>query len=182
MPSIPRTAAASCASSSLPSATSNSRSTRVRSSESTRLSLSELDPALRTRTRKALVWPDPIHDFRRILAVVARVLPSAQTLIDHLLADVRRLRAERRHAVDDIHDKVIPIEVVEHDHVERRGGRPLLFIATHVDVGVIGSPVREAMDQPWIAVIGEDHRLVLGEELVELRVAETVRVLGRRLE
>ena len=95
---------------------------------------------------------------------------------------MRRLRAERRHAVDDIHDKVIPIEVVEHDHVERRGGRPLLFIATHVNVGVIGSPVREAMDQPWIAVIGEDHRLVLGEDLVELRVAQPMWVLGRRLE
>src|SRR5438445_6443544 len=181
MPSMPRTAAASCVSSSLPSATSNSRSTSVRSSSSTRLTLSELEPALRTRTRNDLVWPDPIHDFGRILAVVPRVLSGAQPLIDHLLADVRRLRAQRRHAVDDVYDQVITIEIVEHDHVEWRGRRAFLLVSAHAVVGVIGTPVRAAMNQPRIAVVSEDHRLVLGEDLIELRITQAVRVLGRRL-
>src|SRR5260370_38002290 len=133
MPSTDRTALASLLSSSLPSATSNSRSKTTWSSSSTTLSLRVLDPALRTRTRNGLLLPGPVENFRRVLPVVARVLPCVQSLVDHLLADVSRPRAERWHSIDDVHHEVIAIDVVQHRHVEGRGGRALLLVATDVD-------------------------------------------------
>ncbi len=38
------------------------------------------------------------------------------------------------------------------------------------------------MDQPGVGVKGEDGRLVAGEQRVEIRIAQAVRVLGLRLE
>ena len=83
----------------------------------------------------------------------------------HLL-DVGHLDGQTRHAVDDIIDQVEPVEVVEDDHVERRRGRAFLLVAADVNIVVIGAPVREAMDQPGVAVKREDHRLVPREQVV----------------
>ena len=62
------------------------------------------------------------------------------------------------HAVDDVDDEVEPVEVVEHDHVERRGGRALLLVAAHVQVVVVVPPIGEPMDEPRVAVVREDDR------------------------
>src|SRR5260370_20472646 len=182
MPATDRTALASLLSSSLPSATSNSRSKRPWSSSSTTLSLRELDPALRTRTRNGLLRPGPIENFRRVLPVVARVLTRVQSLVDHLLANVSRLRAERWDPIDDVHHEVVAIDVVQHRHVEGRGGRALLLVPADVDVRVIRPAIRQAVDQPWVAVVGEDHRLIACEYLVELGLLQSMRMLCCRLQ
>src|SRR5207245_10542090 len=104
-----------------------------------KLSMSKLDLALRTSTRKAQVGPNPGGDIGRVLAVVARVLPAAQPPVDHLLPDMSRRGTERRHAVDHIDDEVVAIEVVEHDHVDGRGRRGFLLVSADVAVGVIGA-------------------------------------------
>src|SRR5258708_22184157 len=158
-PRIARTVAESAVSSSLPSATSNSFSLSTVSS-STRLTLRELEPALSTRPGNELIRQGPVANFGRVLAVVACVLPVTQPLVDHHLTHVRGLGAQRGHSVDHVHHEMKSIEVVEHDHVERSRGRPLFFIPAHVKVVVIGAPVGEAVDQPGIPVIGEDHRPV----------------------
>ena len=85
---------------------------------------------------------------------------AAQALVDHLLAQAGRALAEPGHAVDHVHDQVEAVQVVEHDHVERRRGRALLLVAAHVEVAVVGAPVGEPVDQPRVAVVGEDHRPV----------------------
>jgi len=77
---------------------------------------------------------------------------------------------------------VEPVEVVEHRHVERRRRRALLLVAAHVDVLVVRTAVGEAVDQPRIAVVGEDDRAVWREQPVELMVGHAVRMLGIRLE
>src|SRR5690349_6443941 len=230
MPSIPRTAFATRDSSRRPSATSNSRSTRTWSSSSTRLSLRELEPALRTRTltfytdaslaagftpaasmpeslrrgdggrylrspnirereqrrsrdeRKprgflSLIRPCPVGDFRCVAAVVARVLPRAKATVGHLLPDARGLRPERRHAVDHVHHQMEAVEVVEHHLVEGRRRRAFFLVAAHVDVVVVRAPVSEAVNEPRIPVVGEDHRPVAREQLVELGVAHPMRML-----
>ncbi len=41
---------------------------------------------------------------------------------------------EAGHAVDHVHHEVVAVEVVEHDHVERRRRRALLLVAAHVEV------------------------------------------------
>ena len=63
-----------------------------------------------------------------------------------------------------------------------RGGGAFLLVAADVDVVVAVPAVGEPVDQPRVAVVGEDHRPVGGEQRVELGVAHPVRVLGRRLQ
>jgi len=47
------------------------------------------------------------------------------------------------------------IEVVEHDHIERRGRGALLLEASHVQVVMIRAAVRQPMDKQRIAVKGK---------------------------
>src|SRR6185436_5998052 len=58
----------------------------------------------------------------------------------------------------------------------------LLLVPAHVQVAMVGTPVREPVDQPRVAVVGEDDRTVGGEQRVELLVRQAVRVLARRLQ
>ena len=81
--------------------------------------------------------------------------------------------AELRHAVDHVTDEMEAVEVVAHDHIERRGRRLLLLVAANMDVAVVGAPV----DQPGIAVMGKDDRLVGREQRIEIVVGNTVRML-----
>ena len=46
---------------------------------------------------------------------------------------------------------------------------------------VVGEPIRELMDQPWIAVEVENDRLAGGEQAVEVAHAEPMRMLCVRL-
>jgi hypothetical protein len=51
-----------------------------------------------------------------------------------------------------------------------------------MDVVVPISAVSQTMDQPRIAVEGEDDRLISGEQGIEIVIRQTVRVLARRLQ
>ncbi len=106
--------------------------------------------------------------------------PRADPGVVHALAQTRGLRPQVRDPVDDVDDEVVPVEVVEHDHVERRRRRALLLVAAHVDVRVARAAVGEAVDEPRVAVVGEDDRPVGGEQGVELAVGQAVRVLRWR--
>ena len=69
------------------------------------------------------------------------------------------------------------VEVVQHGHVERGGNGAFFLIAADVYVVVVGTAVGQPVDQPWIAMKGENDRLVFGEQLVEIRVAQPMGVL-----
>src|SRR5581483_4462759 len=127
------------------------------------------DPALTTRTRTS-VGPGPRAYCGRVLAFLARVGAGADAFVCHVLAELGGVRHEARHAVDHVDDQVEAVEVVEHDHVERRGGRALLLVPAHVEVVVVGAPVRQAVDEPGVAVVREDDGAVGREEGVEFHV------------
>ena len=110
--------------------------------------------------------------------MLAGVLPGRQTLVLHLLAQRGVAVAEGGHPVDHVDDEVVSVQIVEHHHVERGGGGALLLVATHMNPGVVGAAVGQAVDEPGIPVIGEDDRLVRGEDHVELAVGQAVRMLG----
>ena len=55
---------------------------------------------------------------------------------------------------------------------------PFLLVAADVDVGVVGAPVGESVHQPGVPVEGEDHRLVRGEQGVEVPVGQPMWVFG----
>ena len=96
--------------------------------------------------------------------------------------DARRACAEVGDPVDHVDGEMEAIEVVERHHVERRRRRAFLLVAAHVDVVVVRAAVGQAVDQPGIAVVGEDDRTVDGEQGVELAVRHAVRMLVRRLQ
>ena len=104
------------------------------------------------------------------------MLRDVLLVLDELVADgllgVGGLGAELRHAIDHVGDEVKAVQIVHHDHVERRGGRAFFLVAAHVQVLVVGAAIGEPMNQPGIAVIGEDDRLVGREEHVEILVAQ----------
>src|SRR5258708_26812924 len=115
-PAIAWIAASGLAPSTCPPVASNSCSSLTSSSGPTTLTLSELDPALTTRTR-ILVRPLPVRDVGRVFAVVARVLAVLQALVDPVLAGVRPLRAEAGHAIDHVPHQGGAVQVGEDVHV-----------------------------------------------------------------
>src|SRR5262245_31020523 len=58
--------------------------------------------------------PAPVADLGHVLPVLADVPLVQRELVRHLLAVVRRARAERGHAVDHVLDQVEAVEVVAH--------------------------------------------------------------------
>src|SRR5262249_57749846 len=80
-------------------------------------------------------------------------------------------------AVDHVYHQVEPVKMVKNDHVERGGGGALLDVPAHVHVVVAVAAVGEPVDEPRVAVVGEDHRLLGGEQRVILGVGHAVRVL-----
>src|SRR5450759_979017 len=132
--------------------------------------------------RRSLVRPGPVADFGGVLALGAGVGPGFGALVLHQLAYVTGPRGEARDSVDGGDHQMEAVQVVEHDHVERGGGRALFLVAADVDVVVAIAAVGQAMDEPRVAVIGEDDRLVRGEERVELLVRHAVRMFGLGLQ
>jgi hypothetical protein len=71
----------------------------------------------------------------------------AKPLLDHLLAQPRRALSEPRHTVDHVDHEVKAVEVVEHDHVERRRRGALVVVSANVEVVVVIAPIGEPVDQ-----------------------------------
>ena len=71
-----------------------------------------------------------------------------------------------------------PVELVEHNHVEWCRGCPLFLEPVNVQIVVVGSSIGELVDQRGIPVIGKDDGFVPGEQGIEIRVAEAVRMLA----
>ena len=98
---------------------------------------------------------------RVVLAVLAGVAPRGQTGVDHPLAQHARLGcpARRTRSMTSMtrwkRSRSLSITMSNGVVVV-----PLLLEAAHVDVGVIGAAVGEPVDQPGIAVVGEDDRPV----------------------
>src|SRR5579859_969909 len=85
-------------------------------------------------------------------------------------------------ALNRIKLELIAVHVIEHDHVEWRGGRALFFISADVEVIVVLAPVGQAMDQRRITMIRKDHRAVGGKDLVEVVIHQSMRMLAWRLQ
>src|SRR6185369_3878769 len=95
-----------------------------------------------TRGPRLLFRPPPPGDLRHVVTVLLDVLPMLDQLVADRLLEVRGPRTELRHAVDHVLHEMEPIEVVEHDHVERGRRRPFLLVAPHVDVAVVRPTIR----------------------------------------
>src|SRR5262249_25461694 len=103
-----------------------------------------------------LATPAPPGDLGHVVAVLADVLLVLDRLVADRLLRVRRSRPQLWQPVDHVGDQVEAIEVVPDRHVERRGGRSLLLVSADVQVVVVRTVVREPVDEPGVAVEGED--------------------------
>ncbi len=90
--------------------------------------------------------------------------------------------ARLRQAIDRVHHQMEAVELIQDCHVKWGRDCALLLVAANVNVVMVGPPVCETVNQPRIAVEGEDHMLVLGEKCVEDLIAQTVRMLALRLQ
>ena len=127
-----------------------------------------------------LVRPFPVADFRQVVAVFADVLFVLDEFVAQQLFEVRIYGTQTRDAIHNIAGKMKAIEFIEHRHIERRGGGAFFAVAVDVEVRVVGAFVGEAVNERGIAVEGEDHRLVGGEDGIEFAVGESMRMFGRK--
>ena len=51
-----------------------------------------------------------------------------------------------------------------------------------MEIVVTMSAIAQPMDEPWISVIGEDHRLICGEDGIEFGIRKTVGMFTARLQ
>ena len=110
------------------------------------------------------------------------VLLMLDQLVLELLFQVNPLIAGLWEPIDDVHHKMEAVQIVQHGHVEWCGDGALFLVAADVDVVVVGAAINQAMNQPRVSVVSKDHRLVPGEELVEIHVAQAVWMLTWRLQ
>src|SRR5713226_9631841 len=99
-------------------------------------------------------------------------------LVAQELLEMRADALQARDPVDNVTCKVKSVQIVEDGHIERSGRCSLLFVSADVEIVMIGAPVGQTMDQPWIAVVCKDDRLVDGEYGVEVTIGKSVGMFG----
>jgi hypothetical protein len=124
----------------------------------------------------------PIRYLGHVTTVLTDIPPVLDELVPELLLEVDASISRLREPVNRIHYEVKAIHIVQHCHVERSGNRALFFISPDMNVVVILTPVRQPMYQPGVAVKSEDYRLVRGEQVIEVLIAQAVRMLALRLQ
>ena len=90
--------------------------------------------------------------------------------VTHGLFGIGCMRSQVGNPVDHIFDQVKTIQIIPNHHVKRRGGRALFLVSPDMEIVVIGSAVRQAMDQPGITMKGKNDRPVRGEQDVKFLI------------
>ncbi len=74
------------------------------------------------------------------------------------------------HPINHILNKVEAIQIVADSHVKGRSGGSFFLIPSDVEILVVRPTVGQTVDEPGVTVIGEDDRLIAGEEGVKLPI------------
>src|ERR1700722_5561771 len=126
--------------------------------------------------------PGPVPDLRPVDALRVRIVNAVDDLTLEPLFQVRSGRLDARHSIDHIDREMEAIDVVAYRQLQRRVDVATLHVSANVNVRMVGATIGELVDQPGIAVEVEDDRLVLGEERIEIAIADSVRMLRLRLQ
>ena len=99
----------------------------------------------------------PIADFGHVLEMFADVrVVFVQFAVEHVYR-VGGLRAQPRNMLEGINRQVVPAHFIQHHHIERSGGGALIVEAAHMEAAFVRAAVHHAVNDPAIAVEGEDH-------------------------
>ena len=101
-------------------------------------------------------------------------------LVAHLLVEISAAVAEVRQLEEHRLNEVEAVDFVLDADVERGRDGAFLVITVNVEVVVVAA-IGQLMDESWVAVEVEDDWLILGEEHVELGIAQAMLMLGLRL-
>ncbi len=110
------------------------------------------------------------------------VLLVLDELVANGLLGIGRPLAQLGYAIDYVLCQMEAIQIVHDTHIKRCRGRALLLIAPHVEILVVGPPVRETVNQPGISMKGKYDRFIFREEGIEVVVAQAVWMFSRWLE
>ena len=80
--------------------------------------------------------------------------------IAHKLLEVGGLVAQRGSAIHYILDQMKTVQIVAYRHIEWCRRATFLFVAPHMQIRVVGATIGQPVDQPGIAVVGKDDRLI----------------------
>src|SRR5215203_3083305 len=118
------------------------------------------------RSSCALRGETPVPHLGHILAVLADV--KLVTLHRAPVTVCRSLLVllEPWNPADGVERQLVPVEVVQHHHVERCGRGPLFPEATHMEIVMVVPPISQPVDHSGIAVECKDHWLVAREHCV----------------
>src|SRR5579871_3803434 len=119
-----------------------------------------LDPPFTTRIRMSRSrGPLPVANLRHVVAVLGDIQLMLDQPVSQELLQLYTFTCQTRDPVDHVDHQMKAIQVVQHGHVEGRRRCALLLVAAHVQIVVIRAPIGQAMEQPWIAMVGEHDRL-----------------------
>ena len=121
--------------------------------------------------------PVPIPDLGHVFEVLANVLMMFVELRIEEFGDFFRSRTQPRDMFERFDGQMVAAHLVEDDHVERRGRRASVHVASDVEARFIGPGVNHRVDDPAIVMEREDDVDVLGEEFVEGHVVQAVRMI-----
>src|SRR5271163_2856758 len=99
-----------------------------------------------------LVGPFPVRYFRIVCSVLVSVVAALDLNILEFGPRVCTSYFEFRHSVDYVHSDGEAIDLIIDCQLQRSVDIALLLVSTHMQVGMVVSVVRQAMNQPWIAV------------------------------
>ncbi len=106
-------------------------------------------------------------------------------MIDLFMANslfgIDRKISEFRHTINHICHEMIPVKIVKNNHIKKGGLRAFFFIASNVDVYIVGSPICQTMDQPGIRKKGKNGGFIRCKEGIEHLVGQAMRMLALRL-
>src|SRR5579864_151810 len=116
-----------------------------------------------TKGKLLLGLPLPVQHFRHIDAMLVYVLLVLDQFVPQKLFEMSADALQCGNAIDSIARQVKTVEVVHHGHIERRGRGAFLFVAAHVQVVMVVPSVCEPVNEPGIAMISKDYRLILSK-------------------
>ena len=70
----------------------------------------------------------------------------------------------------------LAVQFIDDGHVEGRSD-VTLFLVPRTDIVVVGAVVGQPVDRPRLGMAAEAYRLVVGEQFVEIHIAQAVRLL-----
>ncbi|MDB5387881.1 MAG: hypothetical protein JWM11_3527 [Planctomycetaceae bacterium] len=74
-------------------------------------------------------------------------------------------------SVNRVDRQMKAIEIVQNGHVKGRRDRPLFFVATNMDIVVVGPAIGQAVNQPGVCMECENDRFVCRKQSIELLIA-----------